>query len=110
MRVIIAIIIFITMLDNCESARGFGKTYFKNLNKAIHNACNYEAYNITNNTDIYKCMRKNTSHNCMHIDNFTTYITIKDICITRCNGELGKGVIISIICWVMLMLLCQCQK
>lgn len=107
MRVIIAIIIFITILNSCESLRNSNmKGYIKTINKSVDNACNKEAYKITKNSDMYNCLIANNTNNCRHIENFTTYINTKEVCTLKYNSELGSGIFIAIFGWAIMMLLC----
>jgi hypothetical protein len=111
MRAVIVSILFIAMLNSCTSARGLPmKKYANNINKIVNSACNKQAYNITRNVEVYNCLRINTSNNCRYIDGYLTFIKVKESCVLKHNSEIGTGIIISIAGWIMLMILCQCQK
>lgn len=99
----IATIIIICMINNCEGIAKYGMNrYIKNLNKAIYNICNKEAYNITNNTEIYNCLKVNNTRNCINLENFTEYNNIRFICINKNNADIGSGIFITIIIWIIL--------
>lgn len=103
MRIVIVTIIIISMINNIDAIRGINtKNYFRNLNKAISNVCNKEAYSKTNNTDIYYCIRFNNTIKCQNLENFTEYNNLRIACITKHNSEFGYGILISIIIWVLL--------
>lgn len=104
MRIVIAIIIIISMINNIDAVRGINKNYLKNINKAIYNVCNKEAYRLTNNSDIYNCIRVNNTIKCQNLENFTEYNNLRIACVKRNNSEIGYGLIISIIIWVLLSL------
>ena len=115
------IILFIIILSYCELSSSFNiRNYINDLDRAVNKACNRKALTITNNSDMYNCLKVNTSNNCMHIENFSSYIKEKDICkyfstnikekdicTVNCESYLGKGILIAIFGWVFLMLLCQ---
>lgn len=103
MRFVIATILLIVLSNSCEGNRGLHmKKYYKNINKAIYNACNKKAYNNTNYIEIYKCINVNSSNNCKHLDNFTKYEEIRIECINKYNSELASGILISIVMWIIL--------
>ena len=103
MRIVIAIIIIISMINNIDAVRGVNtKKYFRNLNKAIYNVCNKEAYRKTNNTDIYNCININNTIKCQNLENFTEYNNLRIVCVKRNNSEFGYGIVISIIIWIIL--------
>ena len=81
--ILITILLIIITIDTCEGIRGLKMSKFiNNLNKAINNACNKQAYILTNNTEIYNCLRYNISNKCNHLDNFIIlglYVWIKII-------------------------------
>jgi hypothetical protein len=108
MRCVIIVLLFVAvMFNNCD-ARGIrSKHLVRNINKAIYNVCNKEAYNLTNNTAMYNCLKVNSTQNCKHIENFTDYADVKNICVDRNNGEIGTGLFIAIIGWLMLSLICR---
>ena len=96
-------ILMIIHINTCEGMRGHNMTnYIKNVNKAIYNTCNKKAFNITNNIDIYNCIRVNNSNKCCHLGNFTEYNNLRIVCIKNFNGEFGYGIFISIIFWLIL--------
>ena len=108
MRVIIKTILIISMIHHCESMRGLNMNkYVKNLNKAIYNVCNKEAFIKTKNEDIYNCLRFNSSIKCANMTNFTEYNKLRFICIDRNNSEIGSGIFITIIIWLILLLSCR---
>lgn len=105
--VIVSLIIFFTVIADCEARSIFPKSYMRNVNKAIYNTCNKQAYSITNNSDMYNCLSVNNSENCRYIKNFTEYNEVRTICVKKYNGDIGTGVLISILCWFFLILMCQ---
>jgi len=108
MRVVIVVFFIIAMLNSCVYARGPNmKGYVKSINKSVYNLCNMEAYKITNNSDMYNCLKVNTSNSCNHLENFSSYIKEKDICTVNYESDLGTGIFIAIFGWVFLILLCQ---
>jgi hypothetical protein len=105
MRIVIATIIIISMINNIDAVRGVNaKKYFRNLNKAIYNVCNKEAYRVTNNTEIYNCINVNNTIKCQNLENFTEYNNLRMLCVKRNNSEFSYGIVISIIIWVVLAL------
>jgi hypothetical protein len=97
--------LMIIRINTCEGIRGLNMNrYLKNVNKAIYNACNKEAYIITNNTDVYNCIHVNNSNKCENLENFTEYNKVRFVCIDRNNSEIGSGILISIIIWLIISL------
>ncbi len=97
-------IIILIIINTCECARGLNmKNYLKNVNRAIYNKCNKEAYRITNNIDIYNCICVNNSIKCKHLENFTEYNNLRIVCVNRNNSEIGTGIFISIIIWIIIL-------
>lgn len=84
MRAIIIIIAIFCIVDvNIVSARphlAMSRSYIRNLENAVNFDCNSQAFNQTNNIDIYDCIRYKHS-NCHSNINFTEYINIKKKCI-----------------------------
>jgi hypothetical protein len=107
MKAIIAIVIFISIIDNniIEARRVLPGNYMKNIHKSINNICNNKAYNITNNSKVYNCLSNNHISVCRNLTNFTDYINIKTECINIYNSEFGTGIIISIFLWFILSLM-----
>ena len=103
--ILITILLIIITIDTCEGIRGLKMSKFiNNLNKAINNACNKQAYILTNNTEIYNCLRYNISNKCNHLDNFTEYNNIRSVCLDKNNNEVSRGIIITIVIWLILAL------
>lgn len=99
------LIIIMIMINNCEAViRGGGNMnkYVRNMNKAINNRCNKEASIITNNTEIYNCLRVNSTECCRNLENYTEFNNAKMDCIKKCHGDFSSGVFVSIIMWMML--------
>ena len=108
MRCVAVIVIFcVAIMINNSDARIIPRQYAKNLKKSIHNICNKEAYTLTKNIEMFKCMNVNSSQNCKHIENFTNYINANNICIDKSNSAFGMGIFISIIGWIILPFLFQ---
>jgi len=103
MRIVIATIIIISMINNIDAIRGINaKKYVRNVNKMIYNICNKEAYRKTNNTDIYNCINANNTIKCQYLENFTEYNNVRILCVKRNNSEISYGIVISIIIWIVL--------
>lgn len=107
MRAIIIVMIFIIIFNNCDGIVIPFKNIGKNLDKAVKRLCNNEAYNITNNSNMFNCLAVNMSYDCKFIENFTEYQKIRIICIDRNNSEFGMGVFIAIISWLVIILMCH---
>lgn len=105
--VVIILFCLVVMFNNCN-ARGIRMKYVsRNINNAINNACNKEAYILTSNSEMYNCLKVNTSQNCRHIENFTNYTNTKNICQDKNNSALGLGILLAIIGWLIISSLVQ---
>ena len=101
MRLIIVSIILVVLSYNCEAVRGTGaKRYLRNLEKSVTIACNKQAYNSTNNKELYDCLSVNRTSECMHLENFTEYQELKNICINNSNNCVWLGILIAVIGWM----------
>ena len=107
MRSLIIMICLFIMINHCEARGFYMKRYVKKLNDAIHRKCNKEAYNLTNNTELYNCVLVYKTNNYNYIKNFTDYINIKNKCIDNYNSEFGSGIVISIALLLIFSLLCK---
>lgn len=97
------IILMIYHINTCEGMRGLNMNkYVKNINKIVYKKCNKEAFNITNNIEIYKCLLVNNSNICSNLDNYTDYNKIRFLCIKKFNSNIGNGIFISIIIWMII--------
>ena len=98
------IILMIVMIINCDAIRGVNVgRYMRNLNRAINNLCNKEAYIITKNTEIYNCfMVNNTFYKCNHLENFTDYQKVRLACLNKNQTDFGSGILITFVIWIML--------
>lgn len=79
----------------------------KIINSIVDNLCNKRAYQLTNNYDIYKCIRVNTTDKCKHLKYFNNYYNIKNKCIEKYNIELEFeiGTLIAfLLCLVVLII------
>ena len=102
MRLIIVSIILVVLSYNCDAVRGPGaKRYLRNLEKSVTIACNKQAYNSTNNKELYDCLSVNRTSECMHLENFTEYQVLRKECIDSGNSGVGLGILITVIGWML---------
>jgi hypothetical protein len=108
MRFVIVSILLIVLINNCYAIRGVNMMkYVKNTNKAIYNVCNNNAYIITNNTEMYNCIRVNQSNNCRHLDNFNEYQEVRLVCVVKYESEIGYGLFLSLVIWMFIGICCS---
>jgi hypothetical protein len=105
MRIVIISFILIILVNNCDGLRNHNmKNYIKTINKAIYNICNKKTFNETNNKEIYYCLNVNNTNDCKYLKNFSDYQIIRLACINKYNSEIGSGIFITIIIWLLLTL------
>ena len=102
-RMIIIGFILIAMTEARSTAAS--RNYLKNVEKAVQKNCNNRAFRITNNSEIFECIN-NKRNNCCDLANYTEYNAIRNNCITEYHAEFGKGVMISIAIWTVIIGLC----
>lgn len=81
------------------------RKYLNNIEKSVEMNCNQRALTVTNNIEAFDCITYKNK-NCCEIVNITDFIKIKNECVSEYHAELGKGVIISILTWTILIILC----
>jgi hypothetical protein len=98
---------FILMNISTVEARStaMSRNYLKNVEKTIVNNCNNRAFRLTNNTEVFECI-KYKKGDCCNLANFTEFSNIRNECISEYHSEFGKGVLISIAIWVVIITLC----
>jgi len=103
MRSIIMFIVCICFIDiiivSGRPQLTMSRSYIRNLENLINTHCNLYAFNQTNNSDIYECIRYKRS-NCHIHTNFTKYDFIKEKCIVSKYSECSSGILIGIIIWI----------
>lgn len=101
--IIIIVLIIISMSNNVIDGLKM-KSYVKNINNAVYKKCNKEAFNITNNIEVYNCLLVNSSNKCSHLDNYTDYNNNRILCVKKINSDIGTGILTTIIFWFILSL------
>lgn len=106
MKAIIAFIVVVSLLNMIEANRlaVLPKNYMKNMNKAILNACTNEAHKKVCDDAVYSCI-KNNLKDCDKFDNFNKFNTIRTECIKDKNSEVGFGIILGLLFWVIFIMI-----
>lgn len=107
MRVVIGVIIFIAIVNNCDARINPMRGYVRSINKQNDIICDNKVLLITNNTEMFNCFRANTSNYCVNLANFSEFNNLKNDCMRDYNSAFGMGIFISIWLWVMIGLCCQ---
>jgi hypothetical protein len=84
-----------------------GRNYLKNVQRSMVNNCNNRALIMTNNTEMFKCVVERRNGNCCEIVNSTEFMAIRDNCISNYHAEFGKGVMIAIAIWGIIIAICS---
>jgi hypothetical protein len=104
MRTVVIIVAFMMNMIAMTDARhrlAMPRNYVKNLNKAVENYCNMEAFKKVRNETIYNCFKTNMN-NCKTLANYSEFNEIRSECIDIKNSEYGYGIMIGIMFWVFL--------
>lgn len=104
MKVILATIIFSCLFVMIETRHfGLHRNAVKNLNKAIVNYCNKEAYIQIQDEELFNCFRDKQA-TCNTHSRFSEFNAIRSECINKKNGECGTGVVLGLLFWGLILL------
>lgn len=83
------------------------RNHIRNVEKQIYYNCNLEASKKTNNKyNIYNCITDKNNKTCHLLDNYNKFIIIRNECILNYHNELTKGILISILFWLLIAICC----
>jgi hypothetical protein len=99
--ILIVALLSVVSMTECCNLRAFSRNYMKNANKAIVNSCNSEAHKQIQDDEIYNCF-KNKTTDCTNLANFSEFNAIRTDCIKSKRSDVGFGIIIAIMMWVIL--------
>jgi hypothetical protein len=103
MKAVILIVALLSIVSMTEGRNlmAFSRNYMKNADKAIVNSCNAEAHKQILDYAIYSCF-KNRTTDCTNLANFSEFFAIRTDCIKSKRSDVGFGIIIAIMMWVIL--------
>jgi hypothetical protein len=103
MKAVILIVALLSVVSMTEGRHfsAFSRNYMRNTDKAIVNSCNYEAHKQIQDDEIYDCF-KNRTTDCTNLANFSEFNAIRTNCIKSKRNDVGFGIIIAIMMWVIL--------
>lgn len=98
------LIIVFSMIILTETAfhNSIGKNYIRNIENSILITCNKKALNKTCNYDVYNCIINKYNNSCSKLENYTTFINIKNECIKEIHSECGISLFIILITWTLI--------